>query len=233
MFTAIQSVPRNFGSRLWPSADSIMHETPSNRDVDQIRFEEQLLTDLGDKARLQNQQDVSILSGQVPTLPQLEQEFQKVAHDPAIPFEYITTGCASRAHLVCETLQKDHINCSKMFVTVDRPGQLTARNAYMEGGWWYHVAPLSFAENPQTHAVEPYILDPSVADHPLQPTAWIRSIWDAQSNLRIDVTRAAQLGPVEVDGLSQNFEEGLPVARQELSEHLAELRRIKEHSRAA
>ena len=211
--------------------ESGMHETPSNQDLNQTEFEANMVADLGEHTRIQNQQDVSKLEGRLPTVPELQEEFQKLAHDQAIPFEYIKDGCYARAHMMCDTMHDDNINCAKMFVMLENPmgkDRLTASNKFMNAKWWYHVAPLSFAQNPETKAVEAFIMDPSMADHPLKPTEWVRQMWDGKTNIKIDVTRAPQYGPAEAGGVNETFEESIPDAHETAAHYSAELKEIKE-----
>ena len=212
------------------------NEVPSNQDFSQTDFQAALLKDLGPQVRMQNQQDVSKVAGRLPSVEELQQEFQKLAQDKDIPFEYIKDGCYARAHLMCETMQEDNINCAKMFVMLESPmgaGKLTAENKYMKARWWYHVAPLSFAENPKTHKVEAYIMDPSMSNRPLTPQEWIHDMWDEKTRIKIDVTRDPQYGPVEVSQPNKTFEESLADARQTAAEYTKELEKIKEDYNAS
>lgn len=206
------------------------HETPSNRDVNQTKFEADLLKDLGSQVRIQNQQDVSKLDGRLPTTTELNAEFKKLAADKTIPFEYIIDGCYARAHLMCDTMHKDGINSAKIFTMVENPqgdDMLKASNKFMNATWWYHVAPLSFAKDPETNEVKGFVMDPSMADHPLQPKEWVRAMWDAQSNIKIDVTRSPQYGPLEEDGENKTFAESMPDAHRTAAQYSVELAGIK------
>lgn len=206
-------------------------ETPTNRDVDQTGLEDALVSDLGEGVRLQHQQDVSQLSGRIPTTAELAQEFGQLAADKSIPFEYIADGCYARAHLMCDKLHQDEINSAKMFVMLENPyspGHLTADNKYMHAEWWYHVAPMVFAKDEATGKVEPYICDPSMADHPLKPQEWIHEMWDEETPIKIDVTRDAQYGPFEEGGANNNFQESLQLARDNAAEYSEELQQIKQ-----
>lgn len=217
-------------------------EPISNQDVDQTGFQQKLIADLGAQfARMQYTHDCSQLQGMIPTKGQLQREFDKLAGDQSIPFEYIYDGCYARAHLMCEQMQKDNVNCSKMFVMVENPygtGKLTAENKYMEAKWWYHVAPMTFAVDEQSKAVEPFIMDPSMADHPMKPQEWIHAMWDEKTRIKVDVTHALQYGPLESDGANATFEESIGPSHEVLAEYSAELAKIKEdynqqHPRAA
>ncbi len=212
-----------------PSLEEI-DEDLSDRDVDQTAMEQELIGELGTEARMQHHQDVSRLQGRIPTRTELQREFDALAAIPGIPFEYILDGCYARAHLMCEKLHQDEVNSAKMFVILDNPreGRLEADNKYMHASWWYHVAPMVFARDEQTGRVEPYIMDPSMATHPLPPQEWVHQMWDEETPIKIDVTRDAQYGPFEEDGANQTFEQSLEPAHHDLEEYTRELKAIKE-----
>lgn len=206
-------------------------ETPTNRDVNQTDMCEDLFEDLGPRARLQHQQDVSQLAGRIPTTSELNQEFQKLAADKTVPFEYIADGCYARAHVMCDQLHQDNVNTAKMFVMLENPyggGRLEAENKYMRAEWWYHVAPMVFARDEKTGEVAPYIMDPSMADEPMRAEDWVHEMWDERTPIKIDVTRDPQYGPVEESGIPRTFAESLPSARKDCAKFSAKLERIKE-----
>ncbi len=206
-------------------------ETPTNTDVDQTGLEAEIIEELGPEVRLQHQQDVSQLTGRIPTTSELQLEFDKLAADKEIPFEYIPDGCYARAHLMCDQLHKDSINSAKMFVMLENPyspGRLTADNKYMHAEWWYHVAPMVFAADDKTGKVEPFIMDPSMANHPMKPQEWVHAMWDEETPIKIDVTRDAQYGPFEEGGANNDFEESLQPAHDDAAGYMAELKEIKE-----
>jgi|GEM_PF-1107124 len=208
-----------------------VNETPANTDINQTQFVKNLLTNLGSLVRIQNEQDISKLNGRIPTIAELNDEFKKLAKDKSIPYEYIIDGCYARAHLMCETMMKDKINCAKMFVIVEDlfgEGQLTASNKFMNASWWYHVAPLVFAKDTETGEVKGFIMDPSIDKKPLTPEEWINRIWDKNIKIKIDITRVPQYGPIESDGENVTFEENLPQAREVAKEYSEVLKKIKE-----
>ncbi|MCA9794084.1 MAG: hypothetical protein KC910_19885 [Candidatus Eremiobacteraeota bacterium] len=210
--------------------DDDFNEEPSNRDLNQSAIEQRLLSDLGEDARIQYHQDVSRLEGRILTSDQLFAEFRKLAGDPEIPFEYITDGCYARAHKMCETMREDQVNCGKMFVMLEdigNPGRLEADNKYMHAEWWYHVAPLVFAED-EAHQISAYIMDPSMADHPLKAEDWVHQMWDEETPIKIDLTRAPQYGPFETDGAYDKFEDSIDSAHSTLERYSRELEEIKE-----
>jgi hypothetical protein len=206
-------------------------ETPTDTDINQTQYMKDLIGKLGSKARMQNVQDISKLNGRIPSLSELKDEFKQLASDPAVPFEYIVDGCYARAHHMCETMMKDNINCSKMFVMIEDlygGGMLTAKNKFMNAEWWYHVAPISFAKDPKTEKVEGYIMDPSMADHPLKAEEWISMMRGKDLKIKVDITRAPQFGPVESDGENQTFEESLPATADTMKEYSIALKEIKD-----
>ncbi len=209
------------------------NEEPKNKDLDQSGIEKALVTELGtDLVRMQYHQDVSDLNGMIPTKAQLESEFTKLASDQSIPFEYIYDGCYGRAHLMCDQMSKDNINNAKMFVMVEDPSnkanRLEASNKYMEAKWWYHVAPVVFALDEQSHKVEPFIMDPSMSKHPMKPQEWIHAMWDEHDPIKIDITRNPQFGPAETDEINATFEESIQPSKEILAEYSKELAQIKE-----
>ena len=211
------------------AGDKGFHETLSNKDINQTKFQKDLIGKLGSKARIQNQQDVSKLNGRIPTIAELNDEFKKLASDKTIPFEYIVDGCYARAHLMCEQMMEDGINCGKMFTMIEdlNGGMLTAQNKFMNAEWWYHVAPLVFAEDPKTKEVQGFIMDPSMADHPMKAEEWIDKMWDNKINIKVDITRAPQYGPVESDGENNTFEESLNDSKAVLKDYSKTLAKIK------
>jgi hypothetical protein len=224
---------RAMGDAPVSSAPPIPVKEPlSNKNFDQTDYEAKLVSDLGPEVHINNQQDISGLNGAIPTETQLQTEFNKLAADPEIPFGYITDGCYARAHLMADTMHQDNVNVAKMFVMVDDPNdsasRLTAHNKYMDASWWYHVADLTVAENDQTHAKEAFIMDPSMADHPLPAEEWIHKMWDGKHGVHIDITRDPQYGPMESDGVNATFDESLRPSHEILAQYSAELDKIKD-----
>lgn len=206
------------------------NEPVSNRDVDETGFSQKLLEELGAPVHVHAQEEVSKLGGMVPTKSQLQSEFDKLAADKEIPFEYIINGCYARAHLMCDQMHKDNINTAKMFVMIDHPetDALTAHNKYMDATWHhFHVAPLVFAVDEQSHQVQPFIMDPSMADHPLPPQEWIHKMWDGKAPIHFDITRDEQYGPLEFDGQNKTFDESLADSHAEAADFSAKLADIK------
>ncbi|OQA17202.1 MAG: hypothetical protein BWY64_02207 [bacterium ADurb.Bin363] len=213
------------------SGEKGFHETPANTDINQTQFMNDLISKLGSKSRMQNIQDVSKLQGRIPTLAELNDEFKKLASDPAVPFEYIIDGCYARAHYMCKEMMKDNINCAKMFTMIENlwgGGRLTAQNKFMNAEWWYHVAPLVFAEDPATKKIEGYIIDPGMADHPLRAEEWVDKMWDKKINIKIDITRASQFGPLESEGENATFDESMPATIKIMKDYTQALKKIKE-----
>lgn len=213
--------------RLW----GLKSEKISNRDFSQTAMANQLMQDLGGMAKIHYQQDITRLNGPIPKLSELNQEFQKLAADPNIPFEYIRDGCYARAHVMCDTMNKDGIPSAKLFVMVDDPENtaLSAKNRYMDAQWWYHVAPMCMASDADGQ-VKPYMMDPSVADHPIQPSEWVRKVWTQPCPIHLDITRQAQWGPAEQFGVTKTFEENLFVSQRINLAFAGELEKIKQES---
>lgn len=207
-------------------------EPISNQDVDQSGFQEKLIAHLGPQfARMQYTHDCSKLQGIVPTQAQLQAQFDEMAADPKIPFEYIVDGCYARAHEMCEQMMDKDINNAKMFVMVENPygsGKLTAENKYMKARWWYHVAPMVYAVDEKSQKVEPFIMDPSMAPRPLKPEEWIGAMWDEKTRIKIDIVRNPQFGPLESTGPNKTFEESVPTSKRVMENYSKELEKIKE-----
>lgn len=205
-------------------------EAVSNQDVDQVQIDAAILSDLGPAAKMHAEQDISKLRGHIPTAGQLQSEFSKLAVDPEIPFEYIVNGCFARAHLMCDTLHKDQINSAKIFCMIDNPDTdaLHAHNKYMDATWHhFHVAPLVYAQD-ENRKVVPFVVDPSMSDHPLKPQEWVRKMWDGKAPIHLDITRDEQYVPVEYDGANKTFEESMLDSHQTAAEFRTKLADIKE-----
>jgi hypothetical protein len=175
-------------------------EKSMNRDIDQSGFEKALVGQLDPKlVKLHYSEDISRLDGKIPTTTELQEEFTKLAERPDIPFKYIIDGCYSRAHLMCEEMSQDGLNNAKIFVSVkneNTPDQLlVAKNGLMEANWNWHVAPLVVAKETADSKPEPFVVDPSMFDHPVKPQEWIAAMWDKQDELLVDITRREQYCP--------------------------------------
>jgi hypothetical protein len=206
-------------------------EEPTNTDINQTQYVSDLLAKLGSGARLQNQHDISKLTGRIPSVAELNSEFKKLSGDKSIPFEYIVDGCYARAHLMCQTMMKDDINCGKMFVMVEDPmgsDRLTAKNKFMNAEWWYHVAPLVFAKDDITNKIEGFIMDPSMANRPLKAEEWIGMMRAKNVDIKVDINRASQFGPIESDGENATFEESLEPSKEVAKEYSVVLKEIKD-----
>jgi hypothetical protein len=208
------------------------NERVSNRDVNETATDRQILKDLGRKVRMHAEEDVSHLNGAVPSTTELQTEFDKLAADKDIPFKYITDGCTARAHLMCDEMHKDDVNCAKMWVMVDHTkNYLASKNEYLEADWHgFHVAPLVYARDEKTQQIEPYVMDPSVAHHPMRPQDWIHEIWDGKAPLHLDVTPDAQYGRLETFGRQTDFNDSLEPARALLDKESEVLGRIEKNS---
>jgi len=138
-------------------------------------------------------------SGRVPTLAELTNITATLSADPRVPFRYIMDGCYARAHIMCDSLRKAGVNCGKMFAY----GDLTAKNDLMTAKWWYHVAPTVLALDESTGKQEMFVIDPSLSPKPLRPSEWLAAI--ATSDVRVDLTTAAQYQPIESVGRDTDF----------------------------
>lgn len=221
-----------------PEAPKTDYSEPiSNQDVDQTGAQQKLIDNLGAQfARMQYTHDCSKLQGMIPTQSQLQTEFDKLAAREDIPFEYIVDGCYARAHLMSEEMSQDGINNAKIFCMLEDahgPGRLTAENKYMQAKWWYHVAPVVFAVDGESKQVEPFVMDPSMAKHPMKPQEWIHAMWDEKTKIKVDIVHDLQYGPLEADGPNANFEESIPPAHETCAEYSKELAQIKEDYNAS
>lgn len=208
------------------------NEPISNQDVDQSGFQSKLIDTLGPQfTRIQYAHDVSKLNGMIPTASQLQAEFDKLAANKDVPFEYIYDGCYARAHIMCDTMNKDNINNGKIFCMLENPygkDKLTAENKYMQAKWWYHVAPLVWAVDDKTKQVVPFVMDPSMAKSPMKAEEWIGAMWNESARIKVDITRNTQYGPLETaDGENQTFDESIPSAIQTCAEYTVEMEKIK------
>lgn len=210
-------------------------------------FEEKLQSELGPKAKIQNDWDMDGLAGEIPTLTKLQDAFKSIAKDKSIPWEYLEDGCYARAHMTCDKLMKEGYNCAKLYAIIDEastgdegypfPGwRFRAENKFSQGEWWYHVAALVFAKDEKTGEIEGYIIDPSVnRDKPIKPADWIRSYWTQDFPIRFDTTYAdiydppnQSYYPVPEDFSKERFDSYIAEAKETNSQYSEVLEKIKE-----
>ena len=99
------------------------------------------------------------------------------ARELGIDFDYLREGCHARSHLLCEFLEDEGINVSKLFIE----GPLTVKGgarkvdgaevSWENVDWNFHTAPLVMVEN-EYGKVEPQVWDPSLAKHLGREEAW-------------------------------------------------------------
>ncbi len=209
-------------------------------------FEVKLQKELGPLAQCQNDWDIQGLNGEIPTLSQLQEAFAKIKTDKSVPWEYLVDGCYARAHVTCEKLLDQGINCAKEYVIIGGADpnnpfvpfpdyRLRAENKFTQGEWWYHVAPLVFAKDEKTGQVEGYIVDLAVNNqHPIKAADWIKSCWDGKFPIQFDTTYAdiydppeqsSQGEPAEFD--RERFDKFLPEARDTNKDYSRVLAKIK------
>lgn len=210
-----------------------------NSAIDIKQFDRKLETELGTLAKAQNTWDLQGLDGEIPSLSKLQDSFEKIKMDKSVPWEYIIDGCYARAHVTCEKLLNEGLNCGKMYVMIgDTPGdpwspfpeyRLKSENKFMKAEWWYHVAPLVFAKDDKTGQVEGYILDLAVNNkNPIKASEWINSCWSRDFPIQFDTTHADIYEPPEQspEGDTQQF------SRKRFDQYLPEARGTdKEYSR--
>jgi hypothetical protein len=96
-----------------------------------------------------------------------------------IPYRYPKDGCFARAAVMAALLSKAGYTVNKEFAI--SAGGLQMRTAHggdqldyglpLQVNWWYHVAPIVYAEMGGPKPV-PFVLDPSTADNPLSVGDW-------------------------------------------------------------
>jgi len=210
------------------------------------QFDQKLEKELGPLAKAQNMWDVEKMDGEVPTLSKLQESFDRVKTDKSVPWEYLVDGCYARAHVTCEKLLAEGINCGKMYVIIgdahpNDPSapfpeyRLKAENKFTQGEWWYHVAPLVFAKDDKTGQVDGYILDLAVNNKkPIKASEWINACWSKDFPIQFDTTLADVYDPPEQSPTGEpqqfskeRFDQFLPEARSTNKEYSRVLARIK------
>ncbi len=205
-------------------------ETHMDRDIDQTALESKLVSSLDPQlVKLHYSEDISRLDGKLPTTSELRSEFKKLSERQDIPYQYIIDGCYSRAHLMCEEMTKDGLNNAKIFVSIKNENQpeqaLVTKNSVMEASWNWHVAPLVLAKDDQNSKPEPYVMDPSMSDHPMKPEEWINAMWDHKDELLVDVTRREQYFP---GGQTATFADSIGDSHRTMHDYTAKLECMKE-----
>jgi hypothetical protein len=103
-----------------------------------------------------------------------EEEFQLLAGDAEIPFDYLRDCCASRAHEMYRLLSLANIGCLKIWNYGMPPGYLSVAvpgEPSEHLTWFFHVAPLVRLahEGSPTYMV----IDPSLFDRPATVGEWL------------------------------------------------------------
>jgi hypothetical protein len=210
-------------------------------------FLKKMEADLGPLAKNQNAWDIQGLEGKIPTLSELQASLERVKQDKSVPWEYIIDGCYARAHVTCEKLLNEGVNCAKLFAiigdahpedpTYPFPSyRLKAENKFMKAEWWYHVAPLVFAKDDKTGEIDGYIVDLAMNNkQPIKAADWIKSCWSGDFPIVFDATYADVYDPPEQEYTPDNdqfsqerFDKWLPEARQTNKEYSAALKPIKD-----
>ena len=127
-----------------------------------------------------------------PTLTddQAKAAFDELAANKNIPFDYPVNCCYSRAHSMCQMLEKKGIPTQKYWLynkDFGKPSQTPDLHPVKPDGsavsfpdktgfdrpvqWVYHVAPTVKVEHPDG-SVEDMVMDPSLADRPLTKAKW-------------------------------------------------------------
>ncbi len=108
------------------------------------------------------------------TEERVDELFKKIKTDDQIPWAYAEDGCYARAQRICQLLDKEGVSSAKIFAE----GNLQANSAYANPGkakWWYHVAPIVLVMD-KDGKKRLKVLDPSVADRPLDIQEWYKKI---------------------------------------------------------
>lgn len=193
--------------------------------INQSGMLKELQEQLGSGARIQNQDDISVPNGRVPSEAELTQACGEIAKNPEIPFGYIHDGCYARAHVMCKDLKERGINRAKIFVMAEGGERLQAQNKHMQSTWWYHVAPFTFCETPEGK-VEPRVLDPGFSDKPMTPDAWIKAM--GTTHVRIDIVNESQYSPRESCGHETDFDANMKPAWGTLKDYSAAFKAMVE-----
>jgi glutaminase-like protein len=185
-------------------------------------------------ARPQHVSDVVSLSGRLAEVAEVKEIFDRMKSDPRIPWAYIKDGCYARAEVVARAIAAAGIRCVKLFAfdgrTYERRfGSLWSSNEIMDASWWYHMAPIAFARDPETGREQAWVLDPAIADEPLEIEAWIERI--ADNPVKFDVTPLSQYQPIEFTGVTPPGHDTLARAEATLIDNRMSLLIFGEHQR--
>jgi hypothetical protein len=135
-------------------------------------------------------QVVSVSVGTVGSDGELEQLFAALREatfsvngaDVPIPYRYPKDGCYARAEVMARLLAASGYTVDKVFVVstkglrISTPhgGDQADYGSPLEVNWWYHVAPVVYAQVDKLPAKpHAFVVDPSVAQVPLTVRDWV------------------------------------------------------------
>lgn len=111
-----------------------------------------------------------------------DQLFKELAGEPNIPFDYPDDCCYTRANRMCGIMQKEGIQCGKVWnyshdYPIDSLRVTTSNNPKGYVTWKYHVAPVVDVQG-DDGATRVMVLDPSTFDHPVTVDEWVKNQGD-------------------------------------------------------
>ena len=222
----------NFPPAFWPplqlNAPSSQHPRLKSQKLatrltasDLQKFSQAIGQGVNASVRPQHVDDLTRLTGWVPTRTELNHLFAQLANDPTIPWGYLPEPCEARAETVCYRLNELGIASAKVFALDGRTNEkerytgLTAGNEQGWVRWAYHVAAVVFARDETTGQVEPFVLDAAVdSGGPMKPGDWLQAISQghgdvpAPPSVKYDLTFPWQYEPVEYGTRDQTFQPG-------------------------
>lgn len=102
---------------------------------------------------------------------EVQEMFDYVANMDDIAFGYKQDGCYARAHLMARRLEDRGIHVDKAWINGDLKIESEDESS-APIHWQYHVAPVIYSQDPETGKKTKMILDPSIADRPIELEEW-------------------------------------------------------------
>lgn len=102
--------------------------------------------------------------------------FEKAKKMKELTWRYTADGCYARAELMVNMMEEEGVIADKAWTS----GYLKSKSS--PHPWSYHVAPVVYVNNGRGH-VQKMIIDPAVANGPVEPDEWLRLMGVNEKNL--------------------------------------------------